>query len=156
MAKVVLTLGDDSRLHGTTPAYERAWRRFRALRERMRPGDTLHFTWAEPRDPVEHRRFFGALNGLFERQEMFADVEMLRAWVIVGAGMCDFCPGPNGQLVAVPQSIAYHELDEADFQELVRRVREFLRTSRAQEYLWPHLSAERRLEMIDGWEIEFW
>ena len=57
----------------------------------------------------------------------------------------------NGQLVAVPKSIAWHTLDEREFTEVRMAMQNFLWTQQAQAALWPHLDADQRYAMVDAW-----
>lgn len=62
---------------------------------------------------------------------------------MLGAGFCNYVPGANG-LVAVPKSMAFDEMDEAEFAELDRKTDEFLYTDHAQAILWPQLQPQQR------------
>ena len=155
MSNIVVCMGNDGKLQGFGEKGARAWARFMRMLTGLRPGDTVEFSWHEPRSPGFHKRFFAKLNGLFEMQEQFEDVDRLRAWITVGAGECDFVPGPTGRMVALPKSIAWHKLDETDFRELARKVDDFLWSPHAQAFLWPHLSEARRYEMIELLDMEF-
>lgn len=155
MSNIVVCMGNDGKLQGFGEKGARAWARFMRTLTGLRPGDTVEFSWHEPRSPGFHKRFFAKLNGLFEMQEQFEDVDRLRAWITVGAGECDFVPGPTGRMVALPKSIAWHKLDETDFRELARKVDDFLWSPHAQAFLWPHLSEHRRYQMIETLDLEF-
>lgn len=146
---------DEGKLAGFGEKGAKAYARFRALLQRMGVGETIEFSWHEPRSPGFHRLFFARLHALFDRQEQFADPDSLRAWLTVGAGECQFVPGPKGRMVALPKSIAWHRLDEVEFRDLVDKVDRFLDTEHAQSFLWPHLEPRQRAEMIDGWRMEF-
>lgn len=137
MAEVVLYRDEQGKLAGLGEKGARQWSRFRKHVDAMGPGETLEFSWEKPRCPVHHRAFFALLSGLFDRQEQFDTVDKLRAWVTVGAGYCDFVPGPSGRMVALPQSIKFAKLDETEFTELHLAVVAFLRTEHAQRLLWP-------------------
>jgi hypothetical protein len=155
VAEVVVCKGADGKLSGVGEKGERALARLRSSIAKLSFGDTLSFQWWEPRSPKFHRRFFAKLNSLFERQEQFDDVDMLRAWLTVGAGECNFVPGPRGRMVALPKSIKWHKLDDVDFAELVRKIDWFLWTEHAQHFLWPHLSKEDAYKMIESLNQEF-
>lgn len=58
-------------------------------------------------------------------------------------------------MVALPQSIAWHRLDEADFAELHAKVNQFLWTDHARKFLWPHLSDQQSYEMVETLMQEF-
>lgn len=155
MSEVVIVKGEDGKLQGFGEKGGRAWARFLKRVAEMACGETLQFAWHEPRSPQHHRLFFAKLHGLADRQEAFDDETKLRQWLTVGAGYCDLVPGPDGQLVAIPQSIAFHRLDEVEFSELHRQVDNFLWSPHAQQYLWPHLSVVQRYAMVEQLMTEF-
>ncbi|WP_284335423.1 DUF1367 family protein [Comamonas sp. NoAH] len=144
MSRLVLTKGQDGKLQGLDPKGQRAWDRFKSRLKALDIGDTLGFTFFLPRDPVSHRRFFRKLQVLLERTETFAELDHLRAWLLMGAGYCDYIPGVGGELRAVPQSMAFDAMDQAEFMELNRKVDEFLYTDRALEVLWPGLGSQQQ------------
>jgi hypothetical protein len=155
MSSVVVVKGEDEKLHGFGQKGERAWRKFRSRVDALVVGETLQFEWHEPRSGPHHRLFFAQLAALFDRQEQFEDMDMLRAWLTVGAGYCDFAPGPRGKMVALPRSIAFHKLDEVEFSELHRGVNDFLRSAHAQRFLWPDIDDKRAAQTIEELLLEF-
>ena len=150
MARVVLIKDPSGDLRGLSNADERAYIRFASHVDEMAVGETLAFSWTEPRSPEFHRAHFALLKLVFDSQEAFSDPESLRLWLEVGAGHCDFLPGPTGELVAIARSIAYEKLDETPFRDHHRKVIDFLRTPAAYGVLWPHLSAADGEAAIDN------
>ena len=140
VAKLVLVKGDDGKLQGFGDANRRAYARFQAHVERMEHGELVSFEWRQPRSLPFHRRFFVLLNKLFERQETFANEDDLRAWLTIGAGHVTYLPGIDGQLCALPKSIAFDAMENNDFMEFVRKVEAFLWTDYAMKTLWSHLN----------------
>ena len=156
MSDVVIVKDDNGKLRGVGEKGERAYARFRAHVDKMQVGETIGFRWEKPRSPKFHRMFFGMLGELLDRQEQFADLDQLRAWLVVGGGHCEFVPGPLGRMVALPKSIAWSKLEDNDFRDLVSDVWAFLRTERAARFLWPHLTVEQQAEAVErvlaGWD----
>lgn len=148
MSKVVLTIDERGKLAGLGEKGARAWAKFRKQVDGMAHGDTLEFEWRAPRSPAHHRMFFGQVGTLFESQEQFDDADKLRQWLTVGAGYCDFVPGPNGRMVALPKSINWAAMDEAEFGELHAAVLTFLWTKHARQFLWPHLSEQQTWDAV--------
>lgn len=95
------------------------------------------------------------LGVLFDNQEQFAEPEDLRKWIEVGPGHCKFVPGPKGRLVALPLSIAYDSLDDAEFYELHMKVLAFLRTQHATRFLWPEINDIAALAAVNSILQEF-
>lgn len=130
--------------------------KFKAKAKGMEVGETLSFSWKEPRSPKFHRLFFAMLGNLFDVQEQFADDNQLRSWLTVGAGYCDFVPGPTGRMVALPRSIAWDKMDDGEFHGLCVAVWAFLRTEHALRFLWPPMTAQAAGEAVErllaGWE----
>lgn len=155
MSDLVITKGEDGRLKGMGEAGERAYAKWRKAVEALQPGETLRFQWWMPRSRKHHGLFFAKLTALHGMQEQFEDVDKMRQWLTVGAGYADFAPGPTGRMVAFPQSIAWHLLDEADFAELHGKVDQFLWTDHARRFLWPHLSDQQSYEMVETLMQEF-
>ncbi len=155
MSNVVLVKGEDGKLAGFGEKGARAWSKFRRRLDEMVIGETLEFAWYKPRSGPHHCLFFAQLGALYDRQEQFIDIDMLRAWLTVGAGYCIFAPGPGGKSVALPQSIAWHKMDETEFGELHRAVNGFLRTVHAQRFLWGHLGDEKAAEAAEALLMEF-
>lgn len=155
MSNVVITKDENGKLKGLGEIGERAWAKFLRRIGEMATGDTLQFSWHLPRSPQHHRLFFAQVGALAERQEQFDDADKLRQWLTVGAGYCDFVPGPHGRMVALPQSIAWHRLDEVEFGDLHAKVDAFLWTEHARRFLWPHLSNEQSYAMVEQLHKEF-
>ena len=153
MPELVIVKDDTGQLEGLGEKGRRAWLKFRKVVSDLEPGETMEFSYRLPRSPQHHKFFFARLQALFERQEAFENVEHLLTFLKVGAGLVDWMASPRG-LVAVPQSIAWINLDEQQFIEATRAIRDFLWTDAAQAALWPHLSEQRRYQMVDQWVRE--
>lgn len=140
MSKVILRIDERGKLAGLDDKNERAYARFRNKVSALQPGDTIAFEFALPRSGRMHRFHFALLGAFFEAQAVFDDPDEMRLWIEVGAGFCTFMPGPDGQLVAVPKSIAWHRLEESDFREHHLKVIQFLRSPLCYRQLWPVLT----------------
>lgn len=154
MPECIVMKDNTGKLAGLDDTSRRRYEKFKRVVMGLEPGETMLFSYRLPRSPQHHRYVFARLQALFERQESFADLEHLMVFLKVGAGFVEFLPGPNGQLVAVPKSIAWERLDEKEFTEVREAIWQFLWTKPAQQALWPHLSPERRNAMVEQWEVE--
>lgn len=140
MSQVVIVKDETGKLVGLGDKNARAYAKFKRDVIDMDVGETRELSWKVPRSLKFHRLFFVFLHALFEQQEQFADEEQLRAWLTVGAGYCDFVPGPTGRMVALPKSIAFARMDDDEFRTYVSAVWAFMRTEHAQRFLWPMVS----------------
>lgn len=149
MTTINLTMGDNGKITGFGEKCLRAWKRLLKIFADLEPGEIVVIEYWFPRNSKLHRMHFAMLAGLYDIQEQFDDPEKLRPWVQVGAGHCDFYPGPNGRMVAVPKSISFRSIDDAEFQEHHEAVKKFMRSDRCQSFLWPHLSPAQASEMVE-------
>lgn len=149
MTAIVITKNSQGKLEGIDEKGQRAYAKWRRLVTDLQPGETLTFSYRMPRSPAHHRLFFQKLNSLLERTETFDDLDKLRYWLVMGAGYFDLVPGFDGKPNAIPRSLDFTQMDEAEFAELHHQVNTFLWTTRAQETLWPHLDAEGRYRSVE-------
>ena len=154
MPDLVISKDATGKLSGLSEKGRRAYDKFRKVVSELPVGHTLKFSYKLPRSARHHAYFFAKLQGLYERQERFEDVERLLQWIKVGAGYADFMPTSEG-VVAVAQSIAWESLEEQDFIEFHRAATDFLYTERALGYLWPHMTYEQAYKAIDRWHRDY-
>lgn len=154
MTDIVIFKNDEGRLSGLGEKGRRAYEKFKKVIAELEVGETVGFSYKLPRSPNHHKFVFARFQALLERQETFDDLEHLITFLKVGAGFVEFMPGPGGQLVAIPKSIAWANLEEQEFIETKRAIWDFLWTSVAQAALWPHLDNHQRYAMVDGWVRE--
>jgi hypothetical protein len=155
MSQITILKNDQGKLQGLDDKGQRAYAKWRKLVETLPIGQTLTFSYRMPRSPGHHRLFFAKLNSLLSRTEAFDDLNKLRYWLVMGAGYADFVPGISGQLHAIPKSMDFDSMDEADFQELHRAVDNFLWTAQAQATLWPQSDELGRYKCVESFLEEF-
>lgn len=153
MPEVLIFKDETGRLAGFGEKDRRAYDKFRRVVGNLEPGELIQFRYTLPRSPQHHKFFFWRLAELLKRQEVFQELDYLLDWLKIGADFVHWVPS-GGQLVPVPDSIAWEKLDEQQFTEVKRRMWDFLWTPEAQATLWPHLSPEKRHQMIDQWRRE--
>jgi hypothetical protein len=95
------------------------------------------------------------LKSVYDAQERFSSEYGFRKWCEMGAGHCDWVPGPDGHMQPIPKSIGYDSLDQAEFEPIHRDVFAFLRSEYARHVLWPHLRPDQTYEMIETLLAEF-
>jgi hypothetical protein len=155
MTTIAVAKDEDGKLTGLTDKDERAWRRFRKLIAKLEAGEFFTFDYWFPRNPKLHRLHFKVIGTLFDAQEQFNDADALRGWLYVGAGYCDFYPGAKGRMVAIPRSVKWSKIDDADFSDLHKKVVDFIRSEHCAKFLWPHLEYEKQCDMVDTLLREF-
>ena len=151
MPEIVVMRDNTGRLVGLGERDNAALVNFRRMLQDAVPGETFVFSYEAPRSPVHHRWLFWRVDVLLGMQEVFIAKKNLMDFLKVGAGLVDFKPGTDGQLVAVPRSIAWHTIDEREFTEARMAIEDFMWTDQAQATLWPHLTPAQRSEMVDAW-----
>lgn len=155
MTRLTLTKGQDGKLCGLDDKSQRAYNKWKSAVANLQPGDTLAFTFRLPRSLKHHGLFFLKLSRLLSRSEAFTDLDQLRAWVILGAGYADFVPGLDGKPNAIPRSMDFDSMDEAEFSSLHSAVDAFLWGQHAQCILWPSLTPQKRWECMESFMGEF-
>jgi hypothetical protein len=155
MSTVCIVKNDRGKLEGFGQKGTKAYGRFLKAVKELEVGELLTFSFKVPRSPRFHRLHFAMLNALFAAQENFSDDLEFRKWTEVGAGHVKFVPGPKGRIVAMPLSIAYDALDDVEFSDLHEKVKEFMRSDHAHNFLWPHLEPQQRVEMVETILAEF-
>lgn len=128
---------------------KKQWRRFFNMLMRLEPGEMVSIKTHKARSGPFHRRHMVIETAVFEAQEKFDSFEQFRNWLKVGAGFCDWVPGPRGAVIPVPKSIAFAKLEDGDMRQVHDDMAAFLRTEYAQKTLWKHLSVLQRSEMLE-------
>jgi Protein of unknown function (DUF1367) len=134
----------------------KAWNRFLTqLLKKSERGEMFQIkTWFS-RNSKFHRKHMAIEQAVFHAQERFESFEQFRNWIKVGAGFCDWVPGPKGAVIPIPKSISYTKLDDANFAQLHADLMAFFRSATAVKVLWKHLSELKRFEMIEAILGEF-
>jgi Protein of unknown function (DUF1367) len=131
------------------------WRRFVAGLFRLQPGEIVEIKTHKARSGPFHRRHMVIETRVFEAQEKFMHFEQFRNWLKVGAGFCDWLPGPKGAVIPVPRSIAFDKLEEDDMRQVHADMMAFLRTEHAARCLWPKAPPLQRGQAIEILLSEF-
>lgn len=149
MPTVTLHIGAQGKLEGLSERDRKGYAKFRRRLDELGDG-SITFAWKEPRSGPYHRRFFSIFNSLFERQEQFHLEEHLLTWLKVGADYADIVPGPKGKPVAIARSINWETIDQAEFEQIASDIWNFLRSTYASRFLWPHLDDDVAAGMVES------
>lgn len=125
------------------------WRRLWNRLLRLEPGEMVTVNTNQERLGWFHRKHMALEAAVFESQERFDNFKAFRDWLKVGAGFCDWYPGPKGGVFPVPRSIRYAELEQAGMEQFHADAVEFLRSDHAGRTLWKHLTQAQRIDMIE-------
>lgn len=150
MTTILVTKDDTGKLTGFGDKDRKEYARLKRTLDELQPGELFTISTWFPREGWRHRKHFKMLSHVFDAQEQFAEPDQLRLWLQVGAGWCEYVPGPTGRMVAIPRSIAYDKLDDAEFDAHHESVKLFLRSDRAMGFLWPHLTPMQASEIVEG------
>lgn len=129
---------------------KKAWRRLWNGLMRLEPGEMVEIKTHKARSGPFHRRHMAIETALYEAQERFDQFEQFRNWLKVGAGFCDWIPGPKGAVIPVPRSIAFDKLEDDDMRQVHEDMVAFVRSEHAGKTLWRHLTPAARGEMVES------
>lgn len=141
---------------GLSEAHKKSWRRIWSwFLNRAEPGEMLSLKSHRARLGWYHRKHMAIETKVFQGQERFTNFEQFRNWLKIGAGHCDWFPGPKGGVVAVPKSIEYAQMGQDAMEVFHEHAIEFLRTPHAIKTLWPRLPEHQRELAIEAVLIPF-
>lgn len=155
MTAVTIFKDPAGQLRGATDEDDRMYQQWRRKVRDLEHGEMLVFAWKDPRCPKHHAKFIHKIRSLLERTEAFSKEKELRQWLTMAAGYVEWQPGPDSTPNAIPRSIAFHELDEAEFAELHRAVDAVLWSSEGLAKLWPHLDLEKQYQAMQDFMEQF-
>ena len=89
--------------------------------KKMSVGDVMEMEWKKPRNPLFHRKYFALIRCVFQNTERFHNQNVCRLWLQMKAGFVDYVEN-DGELTAIPKSIAFHSMDELKFEQLYNGV----------------------------------
>jgi hypothetical protein len=141
---------------GLSEQHRKSWRRLLGwLLTKAEPGEMLEIKTHRERLGWYHRKHMAMEQRVFEAQERFANFKQFRNWLKVGAGHCDWFPGPKGGVIAVPRSIEYAQMGQDEMEVFHDNAVEFLRTPHAIKTLWPKLPEHQRELAVEAVLIPF-
>lgn len=129
---------------------KRQWRRLWNRMMKLEPGEMIEIKTHQARLGWYHRKHMALEQAVFQSQERFENFEGFRDWLKVGAGHCQWYPGPKGGIFPVPDSTSYSNLEQGQMETVHANMVAFLRTEHAGKTLWKHLQPMARVEMIES------
>jgi hypothetical protein len=135
-------------IQGVNEQHHRRWLRVLRRLFTAEPGECHTLYPDVERSRPFHCRWMAIEQRVFDNQDAYVNQDRFRDWLKTGAGLGEyrmvgehlkFCPG----------SLSYESASDDEMREFAASATAFLRTPRAQKKLWPHLSAQRRAEMVE-------
>jgi hypothetical protein len=111
-------------VQGLSPVDQFNWEQL--VGDRIKVGDDVKCKVTKSRNLKFHMKFFAMLRATFDMQDEFETMPQWRAVVTVGSGHCDLVPGTDGRPVAIPKSIAFHQMDETEFNRVYQDALTFI------------------------------
>lgn len=104
-------------VHGMSEDDHKAWVKFKNFLAKMEPGESFQLEYKRPRNLQHHRKFMALVAVCSQYSEVYDNHEKALIAVKIAAGHCDFVPHPiSGELVALPKSISFANMDQTDFE----------------------------------------
>lgn len=91
-------------------------------------GETVKLSITRPRNILFHRKFFALLKVLFPHQSYYPTLTKFRKGVTIALGYCEETKLPSGKIMVEPSSIAFHKMDETEFDAFMKRFFELAET----------------------------
>jgi len=107
----------DKGLRGFGDEDRKRYAKFKKFVDEMEPGEIIRFEWKQPRNLGMHRKFFALVNYVAQNSDVYDTTDKALTAIKIAAGHCDFVPWNNGDLIAVPKSISFAEMDQAGFED---------------------------------------
>lgn len=106
-------------LNGTfKPAYDSDYE----SAKKIKLGEPYEFDYKKPRNYLFHKKFFALLNMVFENQERFDNIDVLREELTIAAGFYEIRIGLDGIERKKAKSISFANMDDLEFSELYNRI----------------------------------
>lgn len=90
--------------------------------KRIKAGEMIQADVVKPRGVKNHRRFFALLNMLFQNQEIYSNLDDLRADITIEAGYYRETVNVHGEVVKRALSISFASMDELQFDKYFESV----------------------------------
>lgn len=85
---------------------------------KIKTGRDYLFEGREPRNPMFHKKFWALLRTIFEAQDIYENIEGLKAFLLVKSGYFTGFLGAEGQYMCIPDSISFASMDEENFSKV--------------------------------------
>lgn len=114
----------------------------------LKPGKDFTADVKQPRSLPMHRLFFAMLRKVAQSTPTPLDEQALLSWIKVKCGHVSLLPLGFGRFYEAPASIAWHQMDQAQFREFFERAVQVILTEVASNL--PQSFADEFLAMLDA------
>ena len=90
--------------------------------DKLRIGNEYKVDARKARNPDHHRKGFALINLIFDSQEKYTTIEHMLTELKLQAGWYEEHVRSNGELVMIPKSISFADMDQTQFEEFYDRV----------------------------------
>jgi hypothetical protein len=90
--------------------------------KKIKVGEEQIFKTTKQRNPKFHRKFFALINMVFQNQERFNNMEILRKELIIEAGYYTEYTDLHGTVQKSAHSISFSNMDEYEFNTVYNKV----------------------------------
>lgn len=90
--------------------------------DKLRPTNEYKIDARKARNPDHHRKGFALINLIFENQEKYTTIEHLLTELKLRVGWYTEHVRTSGELVMIPKSISFADMDQTQFEEFYNRV----------------------------------
>lgn len=93
-----------------------------AVLSKIKLGAEVQVDIRRPRNTRHHRKLWALANIVADNQEHYETPEQVVAALKAATGHCDWFPMKDGEhMVAIPKSIAFHKMDQTEFETFYDR-----------------------------------
>jgi len=85
---------------------------------KLKRGECIRVKYTKPRNYENHKRYFAAIQTMFDMQEHFQNIKQFRIWLQMKAGAYTPVVTPKGTTIFMPDSISFADMDETEFRAL--------------------------------------
>ena len=102
---------------GLHPLYNSDVEKFSKLKLRTQ----YKFVVTKPRNLQFHKKAFALFNMTFENQEIFNNLDDMRAYLTIKSGFYNRIPTGKGEMI-LPKSISFTSMDETEFEDYYNKL----------------------------------
>lgn len=103
-------------------AYDSDWEKVL----KVKTGDIYKCQITKPRNYEFHKKYWALINMVYDNQELFDNVDDMRAEITIKAGFFTTYHGLDGSIKKKANSISFAEMDGFEFQEMYEKTKDVI------------------------------